>query len=356
MVQATELVLREHRFRAGRWRLGFQSCDDSIARTGLFDQAKCAANARLYARAPAVLGVIGYVNSPCAAAALPVANRAGLAIVSALSSAIPLTRGSPAELARLYPTQRRTFARVFGADDHQAQALAALAHDLGRRRVATVDDGDPEYGTVLARAFQREATARGLDVVAARHWRPGALHLRVVARHIARTRPQAVMVSGLLDNGGADMIRALRAELGDDVALLLVDGLTPTDQLVRSAGRGASGAYLSLNGLTANDLGPAGRRFADRLRATLPGADVEPSALYAAAATEVLLHAIARSDGTRASVVAALRATRLDTVVGRLSFTRAGDPVGSPVTILRLRPGAHAGAFDDAVFDRLVSP
>jgi YVTN family beta-propeller protein len=352
MVQAIELVLREHGFRAGRFRLGYQSCDDSIARTGLFDEAKCAANARLYARAEAVVGVVGQVNSPCTAAALPVANRAGLAMVSPLSSAVPLTRGSPAELGRLYPTGRRTFARVFGADDHQSQALAALAHDLGAERVATIDDGTAEYGSALARVFERSATARGLDVVATERWRPGARGYAGVAARVARRRPQAVMVSGLLDNGGPAVVKALRAALGPDVALLLVDGLTPTDLLVDEAGEAARGAYLSYNGLTPDQFGPAGRRFAAKLGATLPGAEIEPGALYAAAATEVLLDAIARSDGTRASVAGVLHETRLDTVVGRLSFTAAGDPVGSPVTIVRLRPGAR----DDAVFDRLVRP
>jgi branched-chain amino acid transport system substrate-binding protein len=160
----------------------------------------------------------------------------------------------------------------------------------------------------------------------------------------------------LLDNGGADVVRAVRAKLGPDVALLLVDGLTPTDQLVRFAGEAARGAYLSINGLTPEDYGPAGRRFAERLAATVPGAAIEPSALYAAAATELMLAAIARSDGTRAGVAGALTGTSGDTPVGRVHFTPDGDPIGSPVTILRLRPGAHAGGFREAVLDRVVRP
>jgi hypothetical protein len=55
MVQAITFALRERGFRAGRLRLGYQSCDDSIARTGLFDEATCAANARTYGRAADVL-------------------------------------------------------------------------------------------------------------------------------------------------------------------------------------------------------------------------------------------------------------------------------------------------------------
>jgi hypothetical protein len=37
MAHAITFVLREHDFRAGRFSVAYQSCDDSIARTGLFD-------------------------------------------------------------------------------------------------------------------------------------------------------------------------------------------------------------------------------------------------------------------------------------------------------------------------------
>ena len=63
-------------FAPGRHRVAYQSCDDSVARTGLFDEAKCAANARAYAENRDVVGVIGTINSPCAVAAVPELNRA----------------------------------------------------------------------------------------------------------------------------------------------------------------------------------------------------------------------------------------------------------------------------------------
>ena len=45
MAQAITFVLRERGFRAGRFRVAYQSCDDSIGSTGLYDEAKCEANA-----------------------------------------------------------------------------------------------------------------------------------------------------------------------------------------------------------------------------------------------------------------------------------------------------------------------
>ena len=61
--------------------------------------------------------------------------------------------------------------------------------------------------------------------------------------------------------------------------------------------------YLSFPGVLLEGLPPAGARWVERFGKTQGSAQIEPSAVYAAQATEVLLDAIARSDGTRASVV-----------------------------------------------------
>jgi ABC-type branched-subunit amino acid transport system substrate-binding protein len=78
-------------------------------------------------------------------------------------------------------------------------------------------------------------------------------------------------------------------------------------------------------------------RFVQRFGRTQPGASVEPSAVYAAQSAEVLLDAIARSDGTRASVAGQLLATRVrGGLLGAFRFDANGDISESPVTILRV--------------------
>ena len=71
MSEAIAHVLRQRRFRAGRLRIGYQSCDDSTAQAGNYDEAKCAANAKLYAQTAAVIGEIGPFNSGCAYGQIP---------------------------------------------------------------------------------------------------------------------------------------------------------------------------------------------------------------------------------------------------------------------------------------------
>ena len=67
MQQAVQFVLeRQYKFKAGRFTVGYQGCDDSTAQTGAWDPAKCSSNARAYAAERTLLGVLGTFNSGCA--------------------------------------------------------------------------------------------------------------------------------------------------------------------------------------------------------------------------------------------------------------------------------------------------
>ena len=133
MSEAIAHVLRQRGFRAGRLRIGYQSCDDSTAQAGIADEEKCAANAKLYADTPAVIGVIGPYNSYCAIGQIPIANRARLAMISPTNSDVALTHPTPlapeGHLEDLYPTGERNYVRVYPREDAQAAAAALFARD-----------------------------------------------------------------------------------------------------------------------------------------------------------------------------------------------------------------------------------
>jgi branched-chain amino acid transport system substrate-binding protein len=367
MVQAIEFVLRERGFRAGHFRVAYQSCDDSVARTGLFDEAKCAANARAYAENLDVVGVIGTFNSGCAVAALPELNRAPdgpLAMISPFNSFVGLTRPGPgvdpALPAALYPTGRRNYVRVYPSDDLQGAALALLARDQGHRRVYVLDDGDPGYGALMATGFETAARRLGLHVAGRESWDPQASGYAELVDRVGHAGATAVFVGGLLDTNAARVVRDLRARPGASVDVLAPDGLTPLPLLRRQAGPAALGVYVSLAGAVTERLPRAGARFVERFGETQPGAAVEPSAVYAAQATEVLLDAIARSDGTRASVAEELFRTRVrDGLLGSFGFDRNGDITESPVTILRVARGGASNrilSVEGGVVARVARP
>ena len=82
--------------------------------------------------------------------------------------------------------------------------------------------------------------------------------------------------------------------------------------------------------------------------------------MYAAQATEVLLTAIARSDGTRRSVLRELFRTRVKSgLLGSFRFDRNGDITESPITIVRAAPGAApptAQSVEAGVVVRVIRP
>jgi DNA-binding SARP family transcriptional activator/ABC-type branched-subunit amino acid transport system substrate-binding protein len=349
MADAIAFVLRQHGFRAGRWRVAYQSCDDAVSATRLPDSGKCAENARAYAAARDVVAVVGPLSSGCALAAIPQLGRAPdpLAMVSPLASYVGLTRSAagtpPGQLRSLYPAGR-TFLRVFPTDEHQIAALALLAKRLGRPRAYVLDDGDDEYGRLAATQFERSARALGLTVVGRTSWDPTKRAQRAIAERVARARPQAVFVGGQLDTGAAAVVKALRDQLGGRLAILGPDGMSPISSLLADAGPGAAGTFVAIPGvIDADRFGRASARFVRSLSAALGGQRPEPSAVYAAQAMEVVLDAIARSDGTRDSVLKALFQTRIrDGLIGSVSFDPNGDVQDSPVTILRVDPGARS--------------
>jgi ABC-type branched-subunit amino acid transport system substrate-binding protein len=150
------------------------------------------------------------------------------------------------------------------------------------------------------------------------------------------------------------MVRALRARLGSGVLLLVPDGFTPTPALTERAGAAARGVLMALTGVAGVDqLGAEGRAFARDFGRSLAGAPLETSAVYAAETMEVALDALARSDGTRGSMLDALFNTRIDHgLLGRVSFTGNGDIERSPITVLRVVPGDRSTPnFPDVVVD-----
>src|SRR5439155_24135892 len=136
-------------YKAGRYRVGLQVCDDAAPGSIGFDARTCAANAHSYVNDPSVIAVAGPFSSGCAVQEIPILNSAlggPLAIESSSATYVGLTRRSLGtgsnEPDVYYPTGQRNYARVLPADDVQAAADAVVAQSLGVKRVYTLDQGD----------------------------------------------------------------------------------------------------------------------------------------------------------------------------------------------------------------------
>jgi DNA-binding SARP family transcriptional activator/ABC-type branched-subunit amino acid transport system substrate-binding protein len=363
MARAVEWILRRHHFRAGRYTVGYQSCDDSTPQAGTFDFAKCVANAQLFAKTPRVLGIVGTYNSPCTGEELPLLNQApggAVPIISPQNTFQILTRGSPAAppgvLKHFYPSGVRNFLRVTPIDTHEIAADAVLAQQLGLHRVLVVADDSTGGSAIHTPEFLQ--TARKLAIRTRVYlWHAEQQPARVVVTAAMQFHADGVFISAGYPPRLAQLIRALRTTLGRRYPIIGTDYFQAGSGIWQTAGGAiAAGVYVSTFGVPNTQLPAAGQRFIRRFGANTPSW----GAVYAAQATDVLLDAIARSNGTRPSVLRQLFATNIrNTVLGNIRFNGWGDLVTGPITILRLKAGQQATAdpaFANTIIDRVITP
>jgi YVTN family beta-propeller protein len=370
MSAGIRLLFEQRGYRAGKYSVGYRSCDDSTAQGGAFDLYKCAANAHAYAEDSSVIGVVGTYHSACAANEVTIMNRARPGPVTMISPANTdpsLTHRTPelpaSYLRGLYPSGTRNFARVVSSDDYLGAAAAVLADELGLRRIAVLATSASATASLrpsLLASFRRAARRLGLRIVGPAHWNEQAPNYRALARAVATSRAEGIFIADANLNG-EQLIRDLRARLGRKVEIFLNDTWLPFQPMIEKAGPAATGVYVPFYAAANDVLTPAGKRFMRQLR-TREGTPLESfGAAQAAQAAAVLLDAIARSDGTRASVNAAVRSARIaNGILGTFRFDANGDIMPAAITIFRIVGGSRRSAtnlpdFDGSVVDRVLS-
>lgn len=227
---------------------------------------------------------------------------------------------------------------MIASDDVQGAADALVASELGARRVFVLEDG-PGYGNDIAADFAHAARRTGLTVVGPGLWDYQAKSYAPFAARIARARPNAVFLGTALLPATVQLIRELRRALPPRVPLLAPDGFFP-DDLVSEVGHDAEGMTASALGLPAPRLPARGRAFVAAFEHATGNGAPSAFAIAAAQATDVVLDAIARSDGTRRSVVAQLFKTHVSNgILGTFGFDRNGDTTAPAITVYRVVHG-----------------
>jgi branched-chain amino acid transport system substrate-binding protein len=342
MVEAIEYVLELAENKAGDYTIEYESFDDAIASTGNWDEALCASNARTYADDESIVGVIGTYNSGCAAIIMPILNEAGVAMLSPANTYAGLTHAAPGtepgEPDKYFPSGERNYARVVASDDFQGRVGAQFLKDEGVTSVFILDDKEL-YGKGVADAFEDAAREVGLTVAGHEGWDKDAPNYTALMTKIKATGADAVYIGGVSPNNGGQLVKDKVAVLGDNeqVKLLVTDGFV-LDSLFDDAGaENLNGAWGTAPTLPADQIAGAGAEFVDGFQERI-GADanIQVYTLYAATAAQVMLDAIARSDGSRSDVIAKMFETELtDTATGPMSFNEDGDPAAGTEQLFR---------------------
>lgn len=340
MNDAIRLVLEGANWQAGGVKVGFQACDDSSAKTGLWTKAQCQDNARAYAADPSVLAVVGTYNSGCAEAMIPILSQApggGVAMVSPGNTLICLTQSSPScgkgEPKSLYPG-RRNYARVVPNDAYQGAGLASFAKKQGVEEAYVLYAGKDPTSLGQAKTFRGAARKLGIDVVGFKAWNAKASGYRGLMQTVADAAPDAVLLAGLTEENGGRLIKDKVAVLGPNsgVKLLAPDGFAQ-QSTIDLAGKAAKGMFASVPGQVPQNLTGPGKKLVGELEKELGGGPVELYAPYAGQAASVVLDAIGKGRD-RSGTIDAVRSTSVHNgITGSFDILPSGDPSIGPITV-----------------------
>jgi branched-chain amino acid transport system substrate-binding protein len=342
IVGAVRYLLEQQDWKAGKYKLAFQHCDDSTAQLGKWDADKCSANAHAYAQNSKLIGVIGTFNSGCAAIEIPVLNQApggGLLLLSPANTYGCLTEPCAGdEPEKYYPSGKRTYARVAPSDPNQGAVDAKFLADKGVKSVYVLNDKEA-YGLGVAKNFAGAAKALGIKVLGFSAFDPKQANFRALFTRVKNTNPDAVFIGGLVDENSGQVINDKVSILGPNapdpssgVMLMLPDGYTTDAIFQRSEGGtpNAKGAFFTVAGVGIDKYKGAALKFINGFKSTLHGKPVDPYAILGAQAGKVLLDAIAKSDGTRTSVIDQVFKTKVNNgLIGSFAFNKNGDLTGA---------------------------
>ena len=313
--EVVALVLEQAGGKAGDYTVTIKEYDNSTAAKGAWDDAACAKNAQDHVANTDEVAVMGTYNSGCAKIIIPVLNQAGMLMISHANTYPGLTvewdKGEP---GLYYPSGARNYARVIAHDGFQGTAAAQFIYnEQGKMHCAVMDDTQA-YGKGIADAVAMEFERLG-GTVDRYSWDVKQPSYTATFEKIKASGADCVYYGGIFDNNGVQLVKDKTAVLGDNSAFFAMspDGFSgyPTlREMPEAEGLWMTFAGKSLDGI--KKAGGVGGAFVDAYTAKYGHEPNSSYAVYGGVAMQVILKAIAASDGTRQGV--------LDAVF-------AGDPV-----------------------------
>ena len=322
-----------------------------------------AANVRAFLTDPKVVAMLGPFDAAAARLEIPVANAAGLPMVSPATSNPCLTRDifTPARLnpARtaitckqaglpaatdLRPTKTNNFFRLTTTDDLQGAAAADYAfRKLHVLRAGVISDHEA-YGQGLAYAFSARFASMGGTVLGRLELDPKNPSATAFLGSMKDAGAQAIYYGGGTQGGGC----GVRAEMagvfpaGEAAPFLGGDGIAEDPACVSFAGTNSAGIFATVPIVDASTRPDAAATIRD-FKATFGNkADYGPYTVVAYDATAVLYAALdqaIRGAGggfpDRAAVTARVAETSgLAGATGNLGFDPAGDTTNRVVSVV----------------------
>ena len=354
---AVALYLEQVGGKAGDYTVTIKQYDNSTAAKGAWDDAQCAKNAQDHVANAAEVAVMGTYNSGCAKIEIPVLNQdptGPMLMVSHANTNPGLTVAwDPGEPEKFYPTGVRNYARVIPNDIWQGTADAQFVFQAQKKTKCAVLNDNQTYGQGIATAFANEFKNQGGQVVVEEAWDAKQTSYTALFQKIKSAGADCVFFGGIYDNNGGTLVKDSVAVLGDNASFFKMapDGFSGYPDLQGMPE--AQGLYMSFAGKSLDGMVKAGGtagKFVEDYKAKYGMDPASSYSIYGASAMQVILKAIAASDGTRKGVNDALLGgtepvclTDAESItgVGFCIDPKTGDVDKKSVTIQQMKDGAE---------------
>ncbi len=277
---------------------------------------------------PAVLAVVGPMNSSVVNAALPAYEKAKLVLLSQSATTSDLTDRGFTVMHRICPR-----------DDSQGKAAATfIAKELKVSRVYILDDKST-YGQGLADQVAKDLKSLGVTDQKRDQVSDKDKDFASLITLIKGFKPDLVYMAFANPAQAANLAKQMQS-VGLTPKLMGGDGTREKDQLIGGGGSAVQGMYVTAIGRDVKEV-PEAKAFVEKFEGKYQGMSIFSGQSYEA--TRLLLNAIktAAKDGklNRAGVLKALHETKgYQGILGfPVSFDDKGDVVGSEVFVLTVK-------------------
>lgn len=266
-----------------------------------------------------IVALVGPVISSTSLAVAPLADAAGIPMISPTATNLAVT-----------PDYEYVF-RACYTDPYQGAMVAKFANEnLGATKAAILYNAGDDYSSGLATAFEETFTG---EIVAKEGYTAEDVDFRALLTSIKELGAEAVFVPDYYNTIG--LISTQAREVGLEAVLLGGDGW---DAVQVEYGDVTEGYYFA-NHYSTTDEAAIVQDFLAAYAAAYNGETPNALAALGYDATMVMAAAIEAAESTDgADILAALKATNMDAVTGRITFDANGDTEKS-VSIIKIEGG-----------------
>lgn len=357
-VKGIQLALKQAGYKAGHYKINYQSLNDATAAAGQWTSEATSANARKAVGDSKAIYYMGEFNSGASEVSQPILNSAGIAQDSPANTYVGLTASvkgvtQPGEPNKYFPTGKRTYTRIVPMDTIQGAADLLALKQAGCKKLGIFDDTQA-YGAGLAAVLKATASMYGIKVVDVEANAQVQSDYSSVAAKFKAAGAQCVEVSATTASvGGTALVSAVHSAL-PHATIIGPDGMCTT-AWVTDTNVLCTVATLDMRAY------PGGKQFLAAYKKAYGVANPDPYSIYGYVSAELGINALKHvkaglsGKALRAAMVKALFSTRnFNSVLGKFSITKTGDTSLTSYGLYKLAPAGNKA--DKQTFYKTLKP